>query len=209
MPPNGKSNTILVFETSLDPATGETRQFPRRTPFLINYSVGGDKFEKRPSPEDIRLLKAISDIPVPAELPMIALPDSQMSRVGRMATTRVEHVSHFFLPRQAQALAALWRRVEAVPDHRLRNALFFFAEQAIWGMSVLNRYSPSHFSQVNRALNGVYYIASQISEVEPLVHPRRQTRSPIEGLQKNQAAPTDISGHNWRLCPHRGGRHIC
>jgi len=35
------------------------------------------------------------------------------------------------------------------------------------GMSLLNRYSPSHFSQVNRALNGVYYVASQSSEVSP------------------------------------------
>ena len=31
----------------------------------------------------------------------------------------------------------------------------------------MNRYSPSHFSQVNRALNGVYYIASQHSECSP------------------------------------------
>ena len=40
-------------------------------------------------------------------------------------------------------------------------------EQSIWGFSVLNRYSPTHFSQVNRALNGVYYVASQHSECSP------------------------------------------
>lgn len=34
-------------------------------------------------------------------------------------------------------------------------------------MSILNRYSPSHFSQVNRALSGVFYVASQTSEVNP------------------------------------------
>lgn len=45
--------------------------------------------------------------------------------------------------------------------------LLFTVEQAIWGMSVLNRYAPGHFSQVNKALNGVYYIPSQISEVSP------------------------------------------
>jgi predicted RNA methylase len=49
----------------------------------------------------------------------------------------------------------------------MRTALIFFVEQAIWGMSLLNRYSPSHFSQTNRALSGVFYIASQISEVSP------------------------------------------
>ena len=45
--------------------------------------------------------------------------------------------------------------------------LLFFVEQAISGMSVLNRYSPTHFSQVNRQLGGVYYVASQHSEVSP------------------------------------------
>ena len=40
-------------------------------------------------------------------------------------------------------------------------------EQCIWGMSIQNRYSPSHFSQVNRYLSGVIYIPSQTSEVSP------------------------------------------
>jgi hypothetical protein len=34
-------------------------------------------------------------------------------------------------------------------------------------MSLLNRYSPLHFSQVNRYLTGVYYVASQTSETSP------------------------------------------
>ena len=34
-------------------------------------------------------------------------------------------------------------------------------------MSLLNRFSPTHFSQVNRYLTGVYYISSLISEVSP------------------------------------------
>ena len=49
----------------------------------------------------------------------------------------------------------------------LRHILLFFVEQAIWGMSVLNRFGPSHFSQVNRQLSGVYYIGSQTAEVSP------------------------------------------
>ncbi|WP_156393841.1 MULTISPECIES: site-specific DNA-methyltransferase [unclassified Rhizobium] len=45
--------------------------------------------------------------------------------------------------------------------------LVFAVEQTIWGFSILNRYSPTHFSQVNRNLNGVYYIASQHAECSP------------------------------------------
>ena len=79
----------------------------------------------------------------------------------------VTHIHHFFLPRAAYAMALLWRKALAWPDARIREMLLFMVEQAIWGFSVLNRYSPSHFSQVNRALNGVYYVASQHSECGP------------------------------------------
>jgi predicted RNA methylase len=40
-------------------------------------------------------------------------------------------------------------------------------EQAIWGMSILARYAPTHFSQVNQYLNGVYYVGSQHAECSP------------------------------------------
>jgi hypothetical protein len=45
--------------------------------------------------------------------------------------------------------------------------LLFFVEQAIWGMSFLARYAPTHFSQVNQYLSGVYYVGSQIAECSP------------------------------------------
>jgi hypothetical protein len=81
-------------------------------------------------------------------------------------------VHHLFLPRATQALAALWEKANAHPDKRIRHMLLFFIEQAILGMSVLNRYQPIQHgrpggSQVNRQLTGVYYVASQISEVSP------------------------------------------
>ena len=74
---------------------------------------------------------------------------------------------HFFLPRARQALAALWRGANSHSDPRIRHMLLFFVEQAIWGMSILNRYRPTGYSQVNRQLTGVYYVSSQISEVSP------------------------------------------
>ena len=84
----------------------------------------------------------------------------------------VTHIHHFFFPRAAHALAAMWRLAGAHPDVRVRHMLLYFVEQAIWGMSVLNRYQPIQHgrlggSQVNRQLTGVYYVASQISEVSP------------------------------------------
>lgn len=95
-----------------------------------------------------------------------------MMRVGRMATTRVQSVNDLFVPRSAQTMAALWRKAKSEEDPRLRHFLLFLVEQAIWGLSTLNRYQPSQHvnyggSQVNRQLNGVYYISSMYAECSP------------------------------------------
>jgi hypothetical protein len=97
------------------------------------------------------------------ELPFMHMTHQRM----RIANYGVTHLHHFFMPRARQSLAALWQKAEAVADPRLRAFLLFTVEQAIWGMSLLNRYGPTHFSQVNRYLSGVYYISSLISEVSP------------------------------------------
>jgi len=91
---------------------------------------------------------------------------------SRIAPKGITHIHHFFLPRPRHALGALWTRAQGVSNPRLRAFLLFTVEQAIWGMSLMNRYQPIQFgriggSQVNRYLAGVYYISSLISEVSP------------------------------------------
>ncbi len=161
-----KEQMDLSFESFLDEPRGTTAQRPRRVPVLVNYNIGKSRFEKGPDSADLKVLDRIERLPWPPHIPPVNLPDSQMSRVGRMRTTQTTAVHHMFLARQAHALAALWSRAAAARG-RTRHMLLFFVEQAIWGMSVLNRYGPSHFSQVNRMLNGVYYVGSQIAEVSP------------------------------------------
>lgn len=162
-----KDDLELRYESVVDKAIGETISIPKRVPVLINYSVKGGKHEKKPDSGDLSLIRRIADLPLPSHLPTLELPDMQMRRVGRMQPAKITHIHHFFLPRATHILSALWERASQIANRRSRNVLLFFVEQAIWGMSLLNRYSPSHFSQTNRALSGVFYIASQVSEVSP------------------------------------------
>ena len=106
-------------------------------------------------------------LPLPSEVPTNRLPVEDMYHGSRLAPKGVTHVHHFFLPRAAHALAAIWRRGNAHVDVRLRHMLIYFVEQAIWGMSILARYAPTHYSQVNQYLSGVFYVGSQIAEVSP------------------------------------------
>lgn len=162
-----KEKMDLAFESFVDPASGGIETRPKRVPVIINYKIGKTKYKKRPDSEDLKILKQIAALPLPAELPTNQLPDCQMTRVGRMKTTNTTAVHFMFLARAAHGMAALWRRANEHSDARTREMLLFFVEQAIWGMSVLARYAPTHFSQVNQYLSGVFYVGSQHAECSP------------------------------------------
>jgi len=163
-----KSRLEKLYETRIDPVIGKTIKTPKRRAALINYSVGGARYEKAPTSADAALLDRIAAMPLPPEVPTQALPYMHMTHErARMDSAGVTHVHHFFMPRAAQALASLWRHASAERNQRLRSMLLFFVEQAIWTMSILNRYRPTGFSQVNQYMTGIYYVASQNSEPSP------------------------------------------
>lgn len=205
-----KDKLELLFDTVLDPTTGQATRQPRRRPILIEYKIGENKFQKKPDEIDLEVIKRINSLSFPVEIPLLQLPDMQMRRVGRMKTTGVSYIRHFFLPRQAHSLAILWREACKQRDRRLRNFLLFFVEQAIWGMSVLNRYQPIMHgrlggSQVNRALSGVFYVASQISEVSPWYNLEGKLGRLVKAFHTQRPASTTsaISTEDLAHFPHR------
>ncbi|WOO32084.1 DNA methyltransferase [Diaphorobacter limosus] len=162
-----KEQMDLQFETFIDPATGQPDKRPKRVPSLITYKLGRTAYTKKPDQADLERIAKIAALPLPKDLPVDRFPDMQMTRVGRMKTTNSAAIHFMFLPRAAQAMGLLWSKAKKNAEPRTRSMLLFMVEQAIAGFSILNRYSPSHFSQVNRMLSGVYYVASQTSECSP------------------------------------------
>ena len=149
-----------------------TISIPKRQPISINYSVNGTVFEKNLDARDHAIIKQISALGLPVGLPldrMMHAPED-VPRWGdewRAGVAAFSHIHHFFLPRPARALAFMWRKASLEAEAGLRGPLLFFIEQAILGMSLLNRYAPSHFSQVNRIMSGRIRAFSQHSECSP------------------------------------------
>lgn len=162
-----KDRLDRVLETRVDPITGKPWQRVKFKPSLISYIVGKTRYEKEPDAQDLATLAKIDTVPLPASIPTNRFPIEDMYHGSRIEPKGFTHVHHFFLPRAAQAMGKLWEQARAHPDARIRAFLLFMVEQAIWGLSVLNRYGPTHFSQVNRMLTGVYYVASQHAECSP------------------------------------------
>ncbi|MBN8461440.1 MAG: hypothetical protein J0M01_01290 [Dechloromonas sp.] len=162
-----KKKLERLYVSRLDSATGNTLQVPKRVPSLIAYRIGKTKHEKKPDAADLTQLQKIDALPLSSDVPMVAFPFADMWEAPRMRDKGITHTHHMFLSRAAQAMGALWAKAQAQPDARLRSFLLFMVEQALWTASVLNRYRPSGFSQVNQFLSGVYYVASQTAECSP------------------------------------------
>jgi hypothetical protein len=164
----GKSRLEKYRVTVFDPVLGRTYETLKRKPVFIEYTANGHKHTKRVDDTDLALLDRIEVMPLPAGFVSSELPYMHMTHQRmRIANYGVTHLHHFFGARARHALHVLWSKAQAVPDLRLRAMLLFAFEQAIWGMSLLERYTPTHYSQVNQYLAGVYYIGSQIAEVSP------------------------------------------
>ena len=155
------------FETIFDHAINKPIKVQKRKPVLIIYSIGNSKFEKAVDNEDLRLLRKIGEYQGVDNIPHNAFPFDDMWEAPRLLQRNITNIHHMFLPRASIALSTIWGEVRQSNNRRNANMLWYFVEQAIAGMSVLNRYSPTHFSQVNRQMSGVYYVGSQHSEVSP------------------------------------------
>jgi DNA modification methylase len=162
-----KDRLQRLFETTPDPDSGEPWEHVRFELVLLNYTVDGHVYEKAPDTSDMDRLERIRKMGLPFGVPTNAFPFDNMWEAPRLKLRGITRVHHLFLPRAVQAIAALWSRANQFPDYQLRRMILFLVDQAIWGMSLLARYAPTHYSQVNQYLSGAYYVGSQIVEVSP------------------------------------------
>ena len=161
-----KNDLELAYEERWDPILRKSHGLPKRVPYLIVYRKGKEKLSKKPDEYDLELVSKINDLPYP-EFPVVEIPDMQMMRVGRMKPSNITHLHQFFLKRPFLTLVSFWKRAAQISDPDFRSKALFFVEQSVWGLSVLARYTPTHFSQVNQYLSGVFYMASHIVDVSP------------------------------------------
>ncbi|NDY41988.1 DNA methylase [Dissulfurirhabdus thermomarina] len=163
-----KKRLERLYETKLDKALNTTIRTPKRQPALIVYKIGKTRYEKKADQTDFATLSKVESLPWPSDIPTDALPYMHMTHErARMDIAGITHIHHFFLPRAAHALAALWRKAQAWPGKRIQYMLLFFVEQGFWTTSICNSYRPTGFSQVSQYMKGIYYVPSQHSELSP------------------------------------------
>ncbi len=158
-----KRSLERAWEYVHDEALRETVRRAKQVPVLINYSVGKKRFEKVPDAADLDLLDRIEMKAIPYWYPTDELPDGYNTEQPKKSHG-VTHVHQFYYKRPLYLLSKIFSMLNTTQSPNI-NFLKYTFDQTISGLSRLNRYGPTHYSQVNRMLSGTLYIGSQIAEV--------------------------------------------
>lgn len=167
-----KRSMERIIETRYDSALKKTVSATKRKPILINYSVGGDKYEKKLDADDLAILDRLQGETPSEWFPIFRMmhASEEIERWGdnwRAGTANFSHIHHLYLSRPLDAMSHLWKLADKIPAARNRMFAKFFVEQAVWGLSILARYAPTHFSQVNQYMSGLLRVLSQHAECSP------------------------------------------
>ena len=165
-------------------------------PVLIQYRVGRSKYEKIPDDNDLDVLRRIARVQVPY-FPKNEMPVDRLWHGYNFKPRGLTHVHHLWSDRALVSLSVLWRMCADESDPGLRHTLLFWVEQALWGLSWMNRFVPRHYSHVNQYLSGVYYFPALSSECSPSYtlegsQPGRGKRQLLADLWKIHRMPGNV-----------------
>ena len=171
-PACGKELTKSALESrrvNTRTVAGDTTDRLELRPVAVHYRVGNTKKSKAVDEGDLAVLRRIAGTALAGRVPTAELPFMHMTHErAPMPSKGFAHVHHFWGDRALLSLAALWQRVlRGTTTHYLDWRFCFWVEQAMWGLSWMNRYKATDHSQVNRAQSGVYYVSSLVSECNP------------------------------------------
>ena len=156
-----KRKVERTWVTKHDSVIKETIRQTKQVPVLINYTIDGEKKEKKPDEFDLSLIAKIDSDDLIKWFPTTPIPigdkTAEPLRIG------ITHAHHFYTKRNLRVLGAFYS-IARKSKYKLS---VFFIQYATLGFSKLARYVPTHFSQVNQYLSGTLYVGSQQVEVSP------------------------------------------
>ena len=119
-----KGKLERALRSDMDAVTGRLRKRIAYRQVLIQYKADGRTLTKALDACDQDIIRRIEDAPPPGEVSTERLPVESMYYGSRLASKGITRIHHFFFPRAAHALAAMWRRADAHPNSRIHRMLF-------------------------------------------------------------------------------------
>lgn len=146
----------------LDEVTKQKIKQIDQIPVLINYSIGSNRFEKRPDQDDINNLHKIEQGSIPYWFPTNLVPKGD--KTGEPLRIGVIRVNQFYSKRNLWTLASVLSKIEQT-EGRLNSALKF------WFTSSLIRTSKLYKFTLDRKMgnvSGTFFFPSLWTENSPV-----------------------------------------
>ena len=156
-----KRNVERSWEMKFDNAIDSTVRQSKKIPVLINYSVGGKRFEKNPDENDLWLISEIDKKPIRNWYPINAIPEGD--KTGEPVRIGITHVHHMYTPRNLSSLSGFHKHIFDSPSDCRQLGLWFTSSQ-VWGTKQ-NRFLTSNYFKkrggvIGQTLQGTLYISS-------------------------------------------------
>ena len=142
-------------EFCYDKALNTTVLTAKTKPVLINYSIDGKQYEKKPDADDLNVIAKIENMEIATWFPIDELPKGYNTEQPKKSHG-LTNVHQFYHRRTLLLLSAIYSKLDSP------TLLFWFTSQLI-NLSKMNRYRPGVSFPYN-PLNGTLYIGSLVSE---------------------------------------------
>lgn len=152
-----KRNIERAWVINYDTTIGQSVKQAKQVPVLINYKVGGKRYEKVPDDADLMLIERIDNSPIPYWFPTERLMEGQETQ--RNEPIGITNMHHFYTKRNLWVLAALLHKSPL--SHKI-----IFQSIVATLCSRLVRYNMGN--RGNGPLSGTLYISSLNAEANVL-----------------------------------------
>jgi len=147
-----------AFETVYDPYLDKSIKQIKTKPVLINYTYGGNDFDKEPDENELKKIEKIRKHKIKRWFPKERMPEGDECR--RNDRKGLTHTHHYYHSRTLLLLSALNELCDT------NQQKIFFTSQLL-NLSKLNRHRPNVTYPYN-PLSGTLYISSQVAEANVL-----------------------------------------
>ncbi|ABA56601.1 hypothetical protein Noc_0059 [Nitrosococcus oceani ATCC 19707] len=150
-----KRNMDRAWVTTYDRFLGETIRQAKQIPALINYSVGGKRYEKKPDEGDFAILEKIENEGLDGWFPINRMIEGHESR--RNDPVGITHTHHFYSPRNLSVMSKI---LDLADKSEFTPFKFGFLNTS-WHATQMRQYNPGGG---HRPRTGTLYMPSIHSE---------------------------------------------
>jgi len=141
--------------TKYDTVLESTIKHVKQTPVLINYTISGKRFKKKPDNSDLALIEKIENSTIPYWFPTNRMMEGGETR--RNDPIGMTHIHHFYTKRNLWFLSALWNKSSKMLKFGITNILSRNATRL--NRFIINKHNP--LGRINGPMTGTLYVPSE------------------------------------------------